>query len=316
VWLTLAAVGTDQEVLVSRGELGNLDAGRSLPQLAAAAGVLLEEVGATNRTRASEYESAVTPRTAALLKLSSDEYRIVGETEAPDLGELVGLARDRELALIDALGAAPLIDLPPEFGVERRSVRASIAAGVDLVIVRGNGFVGGPQCGIILGNRDQVARITEHPLFAAWQLDPLRAAALTAALECYADTSTCGPNQPVLRLLATPLDNLRDRAERLAPQLARAAGIAAAEPIATRSQLSAADPPERGLASFGIALTPSDGNVQNLAKQLSGAAQSVVGRVEDSRLVLDLRTVFPRQDQPLVEAIIGSQSAAPGSAGG
>jgi L-seryl-tRNA(Ser) seleniumtransferase len=316
VWLALAALADKQEVLVSRAELGDVDSGRPLPQLAASAGANLKEVGTTNRTLAADYEAAVTPRTAALLKLSPDGYRVVGETEAAELDELVGLARDRELALVDALGAAPLLDLPPSLGIERRSVRASLAAGVDVVLVRGDGLVGGPQCGIIVGSRELVARITEHPLCTAWQLDALRAAALAATLECYSGTPQADPTLTVLRLLATPLENLRDRAERLAPQLAQAAGISSAEAIATHSQLSVADAPARGLPSYGVALTAADGNVGTLERQLRSASPPIFGRVEGERIVLDLRTVFPRQDQILVEAITGSQSAAPGSAGG
>src|SRR5262245_52384815 len=113
VWLALAALAEKQEVLVSRAEAGDIDPGRALQQLAAAAGAILAEVGTTNRAAASDYESAVTPRTAALLRVSPDAYRIVGATESAELDELVGLAHDRELSLLDALGAAPLLDLPP-----------------------------------------------------------------------------------------------------------------------------------------------------------------------------------------------------------
>jgi L-seryl-tRNA(Ser) seleniumtransferase len=315
-WLALAALARKQEVLVSRAETGEIDAGRSLHQLAASARTRLIEVGTPNRTSAADYESAVTPQTAALWRLCSDVYRVVGQTESAELDELVGLARDRELPLIHALGMAPLTDLPPAFGVEPRSARASLAAGVDLVLVRGDGLVGGPQCGILVGDRELVARITEHPLYAGWQLDPLRAAALARALECYSDTTQGEPTLPVLRLLATPLENLRDRAERLAPQLLQAPGIASAIPIVTHSQLTIAGGFDRGLQSYGVALTATDGDLCGLEKRLLSATHPVVGRVENDRLILDLRTVFPRQDQGLVDAFNVSQPATPGSVGG
>ncbi len=315
VWLVLAALADEREVLVSRAEFGDIDSGRSLEQLAASAGAILVEVGTTNRTSAGDYEAAITPRTAALMRLSSDAYRIIGETESAELDELVGLARDRELTLVEALGSAPLVDLPAALGIERRSMRAGVAAGVDLVLVRGDGLVGGPPCGIILGNRELVARITDRPLCAAWQLDPLRAAALAATLECYSGAPHSEPALPVLRLLATPLENLRDRAERLAPQLAHAPGIASAEPIATHSQLSVAGTPERGLPSFGVALTAADADIRGLEKRLLVATQPVLGQVEGERIILDLRTVFPRQDQALVEALTGRKSSEPAGEG-
>jgi L-seryl-tRNA(Ser) seleniumtransferase len=305
IWLALATLANNQEVLVSRAELGDIDPGNSLSQLIASAGAVLREVGATNRTLAADYEAAVCPRTAALLRVHSDAYRVFGETASAELEELVGLARDRELHVIDALGAAPLAGVPQEWGFTRRSAQASLAAGADLVIVRGDGLVGGPSCGLVLGRRELVTRICEHPVYFAWQLDPLRAAALAAALECHATTSAGDAAVPVWRLLATPVDNLRDRAERLAPQLAQAGVIAAATPISTQSRLSVVDGPECGLESYGIALTATNGNIDELSQRLMGGSPPVLAHNERDRLVLDLRTVFPRQDQPLVESIQG-----------
>lgn len=301
IWLTLAAVAAKQEVLVARAEVGDVDGGRSLGELAASAEANLAEVGSTNRTSASDYEAAVSPRSAALLRLRSDSYRIAGESQTAELDELVGLARDRELTLIDAIGGAPLLDLPA-LGGERLSVRASLAAGVDLVIARGDGLIGGPPCAIIVGNRELVARINDHPLSAAWQLDPLRAAALAATLEAHTATNQNESTLPVLTLLAAPLENLRDRAERLAPQLAQAPGIASAEPIATHSPLSIAGNLDRVLPSYGIAIRPTGGDVRDLEKRLLAAPQPIFGRVENDRLILDLRSVLPRQDQLLVDA--------------
>ncbi len=139
IWLALAALAVDREVLVARAEVGDIDGADSLPKLATAANIALKEVGATNRTTAADYEAAVSPRAAAILKLSNDSYRVVGETAAAELDELVSLARDRELLSIDALGAAPLVTPPASIPWPRRSAQASLAAGADLVIIRGDG---------------------------------------------------------------------------------------------------------------------------------------------------------------------------------
>ena len=174
MWLALAAVAADREVLVARAEVGDVGTSDSLPKLAEAAKAMLTEVGTTNSALAADYEAAASPRTAAILTASSDTYRVVGQTAAVELDELVDLARDRELNSIDALGAAPLIAPPPPISWPRRSAAASIAAGVDLVILRGDGLVGGPSCGILLGSKEVIRRITDHPLFTAWSIDPLR----------------------------------------------------------------------------------------------------------------------------------------------
>ena len=313
VWLALAAVAADQEVVISRAELGEVEAGCSLASLCATSGTLVREVGTTNRTTPSDYESAISPRTAALMAIRSDHYRVVGETESVEFGQLAGLARERELMLCDAIGGAPLVDHALTAGWCGRSAQASVAAGADLVVVRGEGLVGGPTCGILLGRREIVERIEEHSLFSAWQLDPMKISALVATLELYEDREHVEQTLPLLMLLSTPVDNLRQRAERLAPQLATAQGIAAAEPVEMQSNLGLAGWTDRSWPSFGVALTAAEGQATALDKRLGAAPRPVRGRVEGDRLVLDLRTVFPRQDQELVETIVGKVPPAAGA---
>jgi L-seryl-tRNA(Ser) seleniumtransferase len=305
VWLMLASVAEGDEVIVSRAELGDIEWGCPLASLGATSGAVLREVGTTNRTAPADYESAISPRTAALIAIRSDHYRVVGETASVEFGQLVGLARERELILCDVLGGAPLVDHPSTRDWAARSAQASVAAGADLVIVRGEGFLGGPTCGILLGRREIIERIEEHPHYCAWQLDPITVSALVATLELYEDREHVEQTLPLLELLSAPVENLRQRAERLAPQLAAAPAIAAAEPVATQNGLGLAARTDRALPSFGVALTAADGQVAALDKRLTAAPRPICGRVEGDRLVLDLRTVFPRQDQELVDAIVG-----------
>jgi L-seryl-tRNA(Ser) seleniumtransferase len=310
VWLSLATLAAGQEVVVSRAELGDVDWGSSLASLSASAAAQLREVGTTNRTTALDYEAAVSPRTAALVKHTSDHYGIVGERESVDFIQLAGLARERELVLCDALGSSPLVDHPLTAELAVRSAQASVAAGADLVIVRGDGLFGGPPCGLLLGRRQIIERIEDHPLFGAWQLDPLSTTALLATLELYDDREQLEQTLPLLQLLSTSVDNLRQRAERLAPQLEGAEGVAGAEPMAIHSDLGIAAATKRTWPSQGIALAAGDGNLASLEKRLAAGPQPVCGRVEGERLVLDLRTVFPRQDQELVAAVVGKVPAA------
>jgi L-seryl-tRNA(Ser) seleniumtransferase len=266
--------------------------------------VTLREVGATNRSAASDYEAALSNETAAILKISADTYHVAGETASATLEELFPLARDRELPLIDILGAAPLVEPPANISWPRRSARESLAAGTDIVILRGDGLVGGPCCGIVLGKRDVIERLMQLPLFAAMKLDPLRAAALAATVECYGDASRGADSIPAWQCLATSVENLKNRAERMAGQLAHAPGVASATAIETRSPLSAAIAGE-GWPSYGVALTAAENNIAALDERLKAARFPIVGRMEGSQLVLDLRTVLPRQDRQLVDSLLG-----------
>ena len=242
------------------------------------------------------------------MAISPDEYRIVGQTAVADLEELVALSRDRELDLIAAVGTAPLVDPLTSIACPKRSVRSAIAAGVELVVIRGDGLLGGPACGILLGKRETINRIMQHPMFAAWQLDAMRSAALAATLDYYRDSARGVENLPAWQLLTTPIDNLRNRAERIAPQLAQAPEVASATVLETRSPISGAMSAGSDLASVGVALTPSNGSITDLDNRLRTLPLPIYGRIENDRLVLDLRTVFPRQDCTLVEAIVGART--------
>jgi L-seryl-tRNA(Ser) seleniumtransferase len=303
MWLALSALAAERDVLVARAEVGDVDLAEPLPKLAAAAHVTLKEVGTINRATAADYEDSASPKTALLLKLTPDACQVVGETTMAELEELVALSRACELVFIDALGSAPLVDPPEAHNSPLRSVRGSLAAGVDLAVVRGDGLVGGPECGILLGARDVIRRITEHPLFAVWRLDVLRSAALMATLECYDNKPPAQEQLPVWQFLATSVENLRNRAERMAPQLAHAEGIASAAAVETRSPLFSL--PTEGCPSYGVALTAMEGGVKSLDNRLRSAPLPILGRVEGDRLILDLRTVLPRHDKTLVDTLLG-----------
>jgi L-seryl-tRNA(Ser) seleniumtransferase len=303
IWLALAALASERDVLVARAEVGDVDGGDSLAKLAAAAGATLKEVGATNRSAANDYEAAASPRAGMLLKISNDAYRVVGETATAEFDDLVAVARDRKLCLVDALGGSPLVEPPAPIAWPRRSAAASIASGAGLVILRGDGLVGGPPCGILLGNRDIIGRIADHPLYPQMKLDPLRSAALLATAECYDTPSRGADTLPVWQCLGTSIENLRNRAERLAAQLAHASGVASATATETKSPLSAAFADD-GWPSYGVTLTPTDGDAHALDCRLRSARFPIIGRVESNHIILDLRTVLPRQDKTIVDALL------------
>jgi L-seryl-tRNA(Ser) seleniumtransferase len=195
----------------------------------------------------------------------------------------------------------------------RQSVRAALEAGFDLVIVRGDGFAGGPPCGVMLGSRELIGRVRAHAMFRAFQLDHYRAVAMTTTVECYGDGERSLESLPVWQLLTASVENLRNRAERIAPQLAQAEEVASAVAVETRSPISAALTADNGFESFGIALTARDRSADELEKRFRALPFPVCGRVEGERLILDLRTVLPKQDRVLVETITAPSSASYGA---
>jgi L-seryl-tRNA(Ser) seleniumtransferase len=301
LWLAISALAAGRQVLVARADVGDVDRREPLPKLVAAANATLVEVGTINRATAADYEAAASPRAAVILKLTPDAYRVVGETTVPELDELVAVSRACELICVEALGAASLVDPPNGIALPLRTVRGSLKAGIDLVIVRGDGFVGGPACGILLGSRDVIRRVTAHPLYETWRLEAMRCAALIATLECYGNTPLAHEGLPVWQFLTTTVDNLRNRAERMAAQLAHVQGITSATAVETRSPLFAGFSHE--YPSYAVALTV-EGDVKSLDRRLRDGALPIVGRIEGERLLLDLRTVLPRQDKTLVDTLV------------
>ena len=314
IWLALAALAAHKEVVIARAEVGDVDRDGSLATVAAAASVALREVGSVNRALPTDFETALREETAALWRNLPGDYQIVGETQTADLESLVALARDRELPLIESLGAAPLVENLPAIGSDVPTVARSLAAGTHLAIVRGNGLVGGPPCGILVGTRELIDRIESHPMFRAWRAQPSTDAALAATLALFSDREQLRQTMPLFQLLGATVENLRQRAERLAPQTAQAEDVASAAAVATENCLGVAHSIDRRLPSFAIALTAANDDVRALDRRLRNAPVPVVGRIQDDRLLIDLRTVLARQDRQLVEMIVGDLSARNSSA--
>jgi L-seryl-tRNA(Ser) seleniumtransferase len=301
--LALASLAQGREVIVSRGELIEIGGSFRLPDVMTVSGARLREVGTTNRTRISDYASAIGEGTAALLRAHSSNFRIVGFTEKPALADLVELAHRHELPMMDDIGSGALIDFS-RFGLTSEpSAAASINEGADLVLFSGDKLLGGPQCGVIVGKRAFVDRLACHPLARALRVDKLTLAALAATLRLLRDEPTAFQEVPLLQLLAAPVENLRQRAERLATQIAALEGFASAEACESAAFLGGGSVPEEQIASWCIALAPSGMSVEQFARRLRGGTPPVVGRIHADRLRLEMRSVFPRQDAELLAAV-------------
>jgi L-seryl-tRNA(Ser) seleniumtransferase len=282
VLLALAALAEGREVIVSRGELIEIGDGFRIPDVLARSGALLREVGTTNRTRASDYEQAIGPETAVLLRVHQSNFRVVGFTELPLVEELARVARTHELVLVDDLGSGALVDVGDE-----RTARASLAAGADLVCFSGDKLLGGPQAGVVVGRADLVERLRRHPLQRALRADKLTLAALEGTLRLALET----PDEvPVVRMLREPAERVRERAERLA-------ALVGGEVEETIARAGGGALPLAELPSFACAIE------EQLAAKLRTGDPPVVGIVRDGRLLLDCRTLADDEIDEVARAI-------------
>jgi L-seryl-tRNA(Ser) seleniumtransferase len=273
VLLALAALAEGREVVVSRGELIEIGDGFRIPDVLARSGARLVEVGTTNRTRAADYERAVGPDTALLLRVHQSNFRVVGFAEQPATAELAAVAARHGLPLVDDLGSGVLTQLPDE-----PSARDALAAGADLVCFSGDKLLGGPQAGIVVGRSELVERLRRHPLQRALRADKLTLAALEGTLVLYLDPVRALREVPVLRMLAEPTDAVHARAIRLA----ELTGGTVEETVA---RVGGGALPLAELPSFACALD------EELATPLRLGEPAVVGVVRDGRLLLDCRTL-------------------------
>ena len=283
--LALAALAEGREVLVSRGELIEIGDGFRIPDVLARSGAKLVEVGTTNRTRAQDYARAIGPDTALLLRVHQSNFRVVGFTEQPSLGELAAVARAHDLPLLDDLGSGALVDLSDE-----PTARASLEAGSDLVCFSGDKLLGGPQAGIVAGRADLVERLRRHPLHRALRADKLGLAALEGTLLLYLEPQRALREVPVLRMLHEDAATVRARAERLA----QAVGGEVEETVA---RVGGGALPLAELPSFACAVDEA------LAAPLRAHEPPVVGIVRDGRLLLDCRTVADDEVDDMVAAV-------------
>ena len=282
-------------VVVGRGELVEIGGGVRIPEIVRRAGARLVEVGTTNRTRVEDYAAPLREgRAAMVLRVHPSNFTMAGFTETPDPAELASLAHALGALVVDDLGSGALLDTAA-FGLAHEPTPAErLAAGADLVLFSGDKLVGGPQAGLIVGRGDLVARLRKDPLARAMRPDKATLAGVAATLGLYR-AGLATTEIPVWRMIATPPDSLRARADALAARLPGAATVALAATIGGGSL------PGETLPSFGLALAARSAN--RLLAALRGADPAVVGRIEDGRVVLDLRTVDPTADDDLARTL-------------
>jgi L-seryl-tRNA(Ser) seleniumtransferase len=304
VLLVLAALAKGGEVVVSRGELIEIGDGFRIPEIMAQSGALLREVGTTNRTRIVDYESAINENTRLLLRVHPSNFTITGFAEKPSLDELVALGQRSGLPLVEDLGSGCLMDLSSA-GITEPTVRQSVDAGVSIVMFSGDKLLGGPQAGIIAGKKQLIGRVRRHPLFRALRVDKLTTAALTATLGAYLRGAM--DEIPALRMIRMNIQEIKRRAENFLRELTPELPLGEVElQITDGSSLAGGgSTPTQSLPTKLIRIASARYSAAQLEQRLrrAPAGISVIARVEDDRLIIDLRTVFAEQEAALLKTL-------------
>ena len=298
VLLALAALAARKEVIVARGELVEIGGGFRIPDVLTRSGAKLVEVGTTNRTYIRDYAAAITPRTAAVLRVHASNFKVTGFVAYATSAELAALAAERGISFIHDLGSGTLLDTARHGLGREETVQEAVAAGADVVTFSGDKLLGGPQAGIAVGRAAMIARLRVHPLMRAIRPDKLTLAAMVATLATYRD-GTAERELPVWRMIAATERTLARRARAIAAALA-SAGIEA-DVVVTRSTVGGGSLPEETQPSRGVAV--GGGSAALLIRRLRGSDPPVIARISDGRAVLDVRSVLPEDDEQLIRSV-------------
>ncbi|MEO6834864.1 MAG: L-seryl-tRNA(Sec) selenium transferase [Candidatus Tumulicola sp.] len=294
VLLVLEAFARGREVIVARGQLVEIGGGFRIPEVLERSGAVLREVGTTNRTYLRDFEGALSPRTAVLLRIHPSNYRIEGFAHEVGGKELAALGRRAGVPVVEDLGSGALVDLA-EYGLPReRTVRDALGDGIGLVTFSGDKLLGGPQAGLIVGRAPLIARLRANPLLRALRVDKMTLAALAGTLHLYRDRAS-RERIPLYRMLGTTLDELRERAK---PYLAAMPGSTIVE---SDAYVGGGALPQARIASIAIALPAA--RPDRLAAGLRRENPAIVARVDDGRLIFDLRTIAPEEDDTVIATV-------------
>lgn len=291
VYLVLSGLAVGKAVVISRGELVEIGGGFRIPDVMRQSGCQLVEVGTTNRTRIRDYAEAITPSTAALMRVHSSNFKMLGFTESVSLAEMVELAHQQHLLVFDDLGSGTLIDTA-RFGLDHEpTISESIEAGVDVTTFSGDKLLGGPQAGIIVGKQAVIEQLRQHPMARALRPDKLCIAALAATLRHYRDGEAI-EKIPVWRMIAMPLNEIEKRATQWQ-------AVVGGDVFDTVSTVGGGSLPGNTLPTKALALKIA--NPDTFAAQLREQSPPIIGRIQAAHLWFDPRTVLPEQDHILIQ---------------
>lgn len=301
VMLILSSLAKGGEVVVSRGELVEIGGKFRIPDVMEQSGATLVEVGTTNKTHYDDYESAVTEETKALLKVHTSNYRIVGFTQSVEIDELIPLAKEHGIPVIEDLGSGVLIDLS-KYGITYEpTVQDSIAKGADVVCFSGDKLLGGPQAGIIIGRKKYIDMMKKNQLTRALRIDKFTAAALEMVLQEYLSEEKAIRNIPVLRMITRSLEDVTWKAEKLCRLLKEADLPARIELEACESQIGGGSLPLERIPSMAVAIHPEKISVAELEERMRHLPVPIIPRVANDTVLMDVRTIERRFFQIIVD---------------
>jgi L-seryl-tRNA(Ser) seleniumtransferase len=305
-FLVLTVFARGGEAIVSRGELVEIGGDFRVPEIMAESGTQMIEVGTTNRTKLADYRQAISRNTRLILRVHTSNYRIVGFTHTPTLAELASLAHESGLLLYEDAGSGALIDFN-QYGITGEPViRESFAAGADVISFSGDKLLGGPQAGLLVGRAEIIERMRAHPLYRSLRADKFRIAALEATLDAYARGAAAN-EIPTHKLILSSRDEIKTRAERFVANLRQKMLPAAVhlEVHEGESAIGGGAAPTSRLATALISLKHENLSASQIEEALRHFQPPVVARIEDDRVLLDLRTVLPADEPELADAVCG-----------
>jgi L-seryl-tRNA(Ser) seleniumtransferase len=297
VLLGLNTFAQGKEVIVSRGELIEIGGAFRIPEVMAKSGAILKEVGSTNRTHPADYENAISDRTALLLKVHTSNYKVVGFTSEVTLDQLVAIGKKHNIPVMEDLGSGALIDLS-RYGLPKEPIVSErIRAGADVVTFSGDKILGGPQAGLMVGRREWIERINKNHLQRALRCGKLTLAALEATLRLYRQAPDITQAIPTLRAFTRSVDEIRQFGEAVLPRLQAALGDGFRFLLEdSTSQIGSGALPTEELPSLAISIDHPELGATAIAEKFRGANPPIIGRINDNRFLLDLRTIFDPED--------------------
>ncbi len=319
--IVLAALGRGKEVIVSRGELVEIGGSFRIPDIMMQSGAYLTEVGTSNKTKASDYEAAIITKeeaedidweeldrgmsrfeTGAIMKVHKSNYDIVGFTEEASLEELVSIGKKHDIPVIYDMGNGLMMDMS-EYGIREPNVPASLAAGVDVMLFSGDKLLGGPQAGIIVGKKEYIKAMKQHPLARAMRVDKMTFAALEATLKKYKDPSLALRDIPILRMISESKDVMRARAEKLSDSIRIANADMVCEIVEVEDQIGGGAAPMVRLPGVAVSVQDGGKSADTTERKLRKAEIPVIARINEDRLLLCVRTVNDDEIEMICEAL-------------
>ncbi len=289
--IVLSAMAEGREVIVSRGELVEIGGSFRIPEIMEQSGATLHEIGTTNKTKPEDYENAIDPeKTAALMKVHTSNYRIMGFTQEASLEELVEIGRKHDLPVIFDMGNGLMVDLS-DYGLDEPNVPTSLASGIDVILFSGDKLLGGPQGGIIAGRKKYIEKMKKHPLARALRVDKMTFAAMEETLKKYRDPEKALREIPILRMITEPADSMQTRAYRLAEQISETNPAIHTEVVPVQDQIGGGSAPMVYLPGFAVAVTSESLSAQRIEELLRKGTPTIVARIHDDRLLLCVRTI-------------------------